>query len=123
MLAFYAADSYIWLGRPDRAVPYAKETIAFCQERSLSEREPTREALARLDLARAHADLGQPDDAAEQVMQALSSERITGVVLSRLGDLTVCMRQKYPELGMTKELADRHREMAASLSHPEVSSP
>jgi transcriptional regulator with XRE-family HTH domain len=113
MLAFYAADSYILLGQPNRAIPYAKETTSFCQGRSLSEREPTREALARLGLARAHVDLGQPDDAAEHIEQALSSERITGVVLSRLGDLTVRMQHKYPQLNTTKELADRHKGMTA----------
>lgn len=123
VLAFYTADSYIWLGQPDRAIPYAKETISFCRDRSLSERDPTREVLARLDLARAHADLGQPDDAAEHIEQALSSERITAVVLSRLGDLMACMQHQYPQLGTTKELVDRHREMSARLSHPESPSP
>ncbi|MBV9011068.1 MAG: helix-turn-helix transcriptional regulator [Pseudonocardiales bacterium] len=116
MLASYMADSYVWLGQPYRAIPYAEETISFCRDRGLSEREPTREALARLNLAQAHVDLGQPDDAAEHIAQALSSERITGVVLRRLGDLTVFMQHKYPQLGITKELADRHREMTASLS-------
>ena len=122
-LAIYTADSYIWLGQPGRAMPYAKETISFCRGRSLSERDPTLEALARLDLARAHADLGQPDDAVEHIEQALSSERITGVVLSQLGDLVVCMQHKYPQLGMTKELVDRHSEMVARLRHPELLSP
>lgn len=115
-LAFYTADSHILLDQPERAIPYAKETISFCQGLGPSEREPTREALARLDLARAHVDLGQPDDAAENIEQALSSEFITGTVLSRLGDLIVRMRRKYPQLGTTKELADRHSEMAAGLS-------
>jgi tetratricopeptide (TPR) repeat protein len=124
-LASCTADSYLWLGQPKRAIPYAQEIIAFCQDLGPSAREPTRDAVARLVLARAHADLGQPDDAVEHIEQALRSERITGVILNRLGDLTVCMQQKYPKLGMTKELVDRHREMMASLglSHPEVSSP
>jgi tetratricopeptide (TPR) repeat protein/transcriptional regulator with XRE-family HTH domain len=122
-LAGYAASSYIWLGQPDRAVPYAKEAIAFYRDIGLSGRSPTREAIARLDLARAHAELGQPDDAVEQIEQALSSERITGPVLRRLGDLTVCMQHKYPQLGTTKELSDRHSEMAANLSGLELPSP
>ncbi|MGH3697489.1 MAG: helix-turn-helix domain-containing protein [Pseudonocardiaceae bacterium] len=116
MLTFYTADSYIWLDQPDRAIPYAKETIAFCGGRSPTEREPTREAIARLDLALAHAELGQPDDAAEQIEYTLNSERITPVVLSRLGDLMVCIQRKYPQLESMKELADRHRRMAAELS-------
>ncbi|HET9254855.1 MAG TPA: hypothetical protein VFO16_06590 [Pseudonocardiaceae bacterium] len=123
MLTLYTADSYIWLGRPDRAMPYAEETISFCQDLSLSEREPTREALARLDLALAHTELGQPDDAAEQIEHALSSERITGSVLSRLGDLVVCMQHRYPELGMTIGLTGRYREIAARLNRRELPAP
>ncbi|MGH3692692.1 MAG: tetratricopeptide repeat protein [Pseudonocardiaceae bacterium] len=122
-LASYAASSYIWLGQPGRALPYAKEAIAFYQNVGLSDRSPTREAISRLDLALAHAELGQPDDAAEQVELALSSERITGSVLSRLGDLVVRIQHKYPELGMTIGLTDRYREMAASLNRRELPSP
>ena len=123
MLAFYTADSYIWLDQPSGAISYAKETISFCRGLGLSEREPTREALARLDLARAHADLGQPDDAVEHIEQVLGSEYITATVLSRLGDLIVRIQHRYPQLGTTKELVDRHRGMAARLNHPELPSP
>jgi tetratricopeptide (TPR) repeat protein len=123
VLAFYTADSYIWLGQPDRAMPYAEETISFCRDLGLSECEPMRETLAQLDLARAHAELRQPDCASEHVEQALSSEHITWPVLMRLGDLVVYMQHKYPQLGATKELADRHSEMATKLNHPELPSP
>ncbi|MGH3854143.1 MAG: tetratricopeptide repeat protein [Pseudonocardiaceae bacterium] len=119
-LAGYAASSYIWLGQPDKAVSYAKEAVVFYRDGGLSVRSPTREAIARLDLARAHAELGKPDDAAEQVERALSSERITGSVLRRVDDLMVRMRQKYPQLGTTKELADRNVEIAANLSRLEL---
>jgi tetratricopeptide (TPR) repeat protein len=122
-LASYATSSYIWLGQPSRAIPYAKEAITFYQDIILPERVPTREAIARLDLALAHAELGQPDDAAEHIEQALSSERITGSVLSRLGDLMMYMQHQYPQLGTTKELADRHSKMVASLRRLELPSP
>jgi tetratricopeptide (TPR) repeat protein len=118
-LAFYVADSYILLDQPNRAIAYAKETISFCRDSSL---DPTRETLARLDLARAHADLGQPDDAVEHIEQALSSERITGPVLRRTGDLIVRLQHKYPQLGATKELADRHSVLVASLRRLELPS-
>ena len=121
MLALYTADSYIWLGRPSKAMPYAEETISFCRNLSQCEREPTRESLARLDLARAHADLGKPDDAVEQIERVLSGERITGPVFSRLRDLMVCMQHQYPQFGTIKELADRYRGMV--LNHPEMPSP
>ncbi len=121
-LAGYAASSYMSLGQPHRAMPYAQEALAFYRGVDLSDRSPTREAIARLDLALAHVALGQPDDAAEQIAQALSSERITAAVVKGLGGLKVCMQRKYPQLGMTKELVDRHGEMVARLSHPELSS-
>ncbi|MGH3829622.1 MAG: helix-turn-helix domain-containing protein [Pseudonocardiaceae bacterium] len=119
----YVADSYIWLDQPERAIPYANETILFCRGLGSSECEPTREALARLDLAQAHVDLGRPGDAAEQIEQALSSEFITGTVLRRLGDLAVRLRHKYPQLRMTKELTNQHREIATNLSRLELPSP
>ncbi|MGH3829623.1 MAG: helix-turn-helix domain-containing protein [Pseudonocardiaceae bacterium] len=121
-LAGYAASSYIFLGQPHKAVPYAKESIVFYRDGGLSVRSPTREAIARLDLARAHAELGQPDDATEQVKQALSSERITGSILRRLDDLMARMQHKYPQLGTTKELADRNIEISANLSRFELPS-
>jgi tetratricopeptide (TPR) repeat protein len=122
-LASYAASSYIWLGQPGRAVPYAIEAITFYRDVGVSKRSPTREAISRLDLALAHVELGQPDDAAEQIEHALSSERITGSVLSRLGDLTVRMQHKYPQLETTRKLAERQRGMATRLNHLEAPSP
>ena len=82
-------------------MPYAQEAIAFYRDAGPSERSPTREAISRLDLALAYVELGQSDDAAEQIERALSSERITGSILSRLGDLLVRMRHKYPQLRTT----------------------
>jgi DNA-binding XRE family transcriptional regulator len=120
-LSSYAASSYMSLGQPDRAMSYAQEALAFYRGVDLSERSPTREAIARLDLALAHVALRQPDNAAEQITQALGSERITAAVVRELGGLTVRMQRKYPQLGMTKELAERHGEMVARLSHPESS--
>lgn len=122
-LASYAASSYIWLGQPGKAVPYAQEALAFYRDAAPSERSPTREAISRLDLALAHAELGHPDDAAEQIERALSSERITGSILSRLGDLMVRMRHKYPQLGTTKTLADQYKTMAARLERRELPRP
>ena len=109
--------------QPGKAVPYAQEALAFYRDAAPSERSPTREAISRLDLALAHAELGHPDDAAEQIERALSSERITGSILSRLGDLMVRMRHKYPQLGTTKTLADQYKTMAARLERRELPRP
>ncbi|MGH3622194.1 MAG: helix-turn-helix domain-containing protein [Sciscionella sp.] len=117
-LASYAASSYIWLGQPDRAVPYAEDAIDFYSSACPAERSPTREAISRLDLALAYAGLRQTDGVAAQTERALSSERITGSVVSRLGDLTTHMQRTYPQLSTTKDLTERHRELTIALSRP-----
>jgi transcriptional regulator with XRE-family HTH domain/tetratricopeptide (TPR) repeat protein len=122
-LASYAASSYIWLDRPDRAVSYAHEAISFYSSVSPAERSPTREAIARLDLALAHTELGQPDGAIEQIEHALSSERITRSVLSRLGDLAGRLQQQYPQLGMTKDVVERYCGMTTKLNRPQPPNP
>ena len=121
-VASYAASSYIWLGQPKRAVPYAKEAIVFYGEVSPEERSPTREAISRLDLALAFVELGAPDDAASVVDKALGSERLTGSVASRLGDLADLMTRKYPTLDVTRTVHEHSLALAASLSRPALPS-
>ncbi|MGH3904370.1 MAG: hypothetical protein ACRDTE_09295, partial [Pseudonocardiaceae bacterium] len=116
--ASYAASSYIWLGQPKQAVPYAKEAIVFYRNASPEDRSPTREAIARLDLALAYVELGTPDEAAHEVHTALNSERVTGSVLSRLGDLAHTMNQKYPELDVTRAVHRHSLVLATNLSRP-----
>ncbi|MGH4006784.1 MAG: tetratricopeptide repeat protein [Pseudonocardiaceae bacterium] len=122
-VASYAASSYIWLGQPKQAVPYAKEAIVFYRNASPEERSPTREAIARLDLALAYVELGAPDDAAQEVDTALASERLTGSVVSRLGDLSTTMNRKYPLLGVTRAVHQHSLVMAANLSRPALLNP
>jgi tetratricopeptide (TPR) repeat protein len=118
----YAASSYIWLGQPKQAVPYAKEAIAFYGNASPEERSPTREAIARLDLALAYVELGAPDDAAQEIDTALASERLTGSVASRLGDLAATMNRKYPQLDVTRVVHKHNLVLAANLSQPALPS-
>ncbi len=122
-VASYAASSYIWLGQPKQAVPYAKEAIVFYGNASPEERSPTREAIARLDLALAYVELGAPDDAAQEVDTALASERLTGSVVSRLGDLETTMNRKYPQLDLTRTVHQRNLLLTANLSRPALPSP
>lgn len=122
-VASYAASSYIWLGQPKKAVPYAKEAIVFYGNVSPEERSPTREAIARLDLALAYVELGTPDDAAHEVHTALKSERLTGSVVSRLGDLAHTMNRKYPQLDVTRAVHKQNLVLAANLSRPGLPSP
>ncbi|MGH3647401.1 MAG: helix-turn-helix domain-containing protein [Micromonosporaceae bacterium] len=122
-LASYAASSYIWLGQPQAAMPHAKEAITFYADVRPEERSPTREAISRLDLALAHAERGQPDNAAEEIENALGSERITGSVLSRLGDLGRVMQRRYPSLDTTTTVRERHEALLTRLNHPQLPSP
>jgi hypothetical protein len=121
-VACYAASSYVLLGRPTEAVPHAKEAIAFYREVGPEGRCPTREAIARLDLALAHIELGAPDDAAQEIHTALNSERLTGSVVSRLGRLADTMNRKYPELDVTRAVHEHSAVLAASLSRPALPS-
>ncbi|MGH3976532.1 MAG: tetratricopeptide repeat protein [Pseudonocardiaceae bacterium] len=117
-VASYAASSYIWLGQPKQAVPYAKEAIVFYSKANPEERSPTREAIARLDLAMSYVELGAPDDAAQEVDTALTSERLTGSVVSRLGDLSTTMNRKYPLLDVTRAVHQHSLVMTSNLSQP-----
>ncbi len=121
-VASYAASSYIWLGQPKQAVPYAKEAIVFYSEVSPEDRSPTREAISRLDLALAFVELDAPDDAASEVDTALGSERLTGSVASRLGDLADVLRRKYPTLDVTRAVREQRLALAANLSRPALPS-
>ncbi|MGH3475950.1 MAG: hypothetical protein ACRDRY_09525 [Pseudonocardiaceae bacterium] len=103
-------------------MPHAKEAIVFYRNASPEERSPTREAIARLDLASAYIELGSPDDAAQEIDTALVSERLTGSVVSRLGDLAVTMNRKYPELDVTRAVQNHRLALAVNLSRPALPS-
>ena len=121
-MACYTASSYVWLGRPAEAALHAKKAIAFYGEAGPEARCPTREAIARLDLAMAHIELGTPDDAAQEIHTALNSERLTGSVVSRLGRLATTMNRKYPQLDITRAVHNHSLVLANNLSRPALSS-
>lgn len=122
-VACYTASSYVLLKRPTEAVPHAKEAIAFYREVGPEGRCPTREAIARLDLALAHIELGAPDDAAQEIHTALNSERLTGSVVSRLGRLADTMNRKYPQLDITRAVHNHRLALAGNFSQPALPSP
>lgn len=106
-IASYAATSSIWLGRPDDAVRYASEALDFYATVDPAERSPTREAISRLDLGLALIAMKTPDGAAEEALAALSSERITGAVLTRASEVDVALQRWYPRLAATREVHER----------------
>ncbi|WP_234347313.1 tetratricopeptide repeat protein [Streptomyces specialis] len=106
-LTSYPATAYIWLGRPDRAREYAERTLATYRAAPEATRSPSREAIARIDLALAHAQLGDPDDAVALGHQALGSARVVNSVRNRAGDLTGYLARRYPGNAAVDGLRER----------------
>jgi hypothetical protein len=92
----YPASSYVWLGDFAKAAGYGRRAIEVHESASAPERAPSREAIARVDLAIAVAGQGEPGEAAELGCQALDSPRLTGSVLSRARDLDAALVARYP---------------------------
>jgi tetratricopeptide (TPR) repeat protein len=97
----YEASSWGWLGNHDKARTAATEAIehyasAPCQA-------PTRLAIARLDLAFAHAELGAPDAAIAVARQSLVGNPPVRSVHNRVDQLTRHLMRRYPALPLISE--------------------
>ncbi|MER6524521.1 hypothetical protein [Streptomyces sp. NPDC001508] len=73
----------------------------------MASRSPSREAIARIDLALAHAQLGNPDDAVALGHQALDSARVVDSVRHRAGDLSSFLTRRYPRQAAVEGLRER----------------
>lgn len=69
----YIATTLSWLGDP-AAVPMARQVLARVEAAGDGVPRPRRAALAMLDLALALAGTGQPDEAAAEALNAVTSE-------------------------------------------------
>lgn len=100
----YAASSYLSLGKPGRARRHA---VAALQLHGNGGRSPSREAIARLSLAHALAELGAPDEACALGHQALDSTRVVKSVRARALELDVVLRRRYPRRAEVAEFHER----------------
>jgi transcriptional regulator with XRE-family HTH domain len=107
----YQASSSIWLGDFQQAKRYAEEAVAVHKTAPSESRSPSREAIARIDLGIALAELGAPDEAVGQGRLALESPRVVGSVRSRAADLDAVLTARYPELGATREFHEEYQEL------------
>jgi transcriptional regulator with XRE-family HTH domain len=107
VLPAYSASSYIWLGDFGRARRHAEEAVAVHEVTPVGSRSPVTEALARIDLAIALAELGSPDEAVGQGLLALASPRLVKPVLVRAGDLDATIASRYPGLPEARHLHER----------------
>lgn len=106
-LTSYPATSYIRLGQAEQARRHAEHALVTYESAPAASRSPSREAIARIDLALAHAQLGGPDDAVALGHQALDSARVVGSVLGRAGDLTAYLARRYPRHPDAEGLRER----------------
>ncbi|MFE7129985.1 XRE family transcriptional regulator [Streptomyces sp. NPDC057638] len=104
-LTSYPASSHIWLGQPEPARQYAERAIAAYEAAPGS--SPSREAIARIDLALAHAQLGDVDGAVFLGHQALDSIRVADSVHKRADELTTYLTHRAPKAATVESLRER----------------
>lgn len=112
----YTASSYLWLGEHGRAETHARAALAVHESAPPASRSPSREAIARIDLALALVHQRQPDEAAALGRQALGSTRVVESVLARAGELGAAMITAYPQLPGTRDFHEQYRQLAAPAS-------
>ncbi|ANW19870.1 hypothetical protein [Streptomyces clavuligerus] len=106
-LTSYPATSFIWLGQAEQARRHAEQALATYEAAPAASRSPSREAIARIDLALAHALLGDPDDAIALGHQALGSARVVDSVRHRASDLVSFLNRRYPRQSAVEGLSER----------------
>jgi tetratricopeptide (TPR) repeat protein/transcriptional regulator with XRE-family HTH domain len=94
----YAASSYLSLGDFTQAERHARAALAVHEQVGAASRSPSREAIARLDLAIAQAHRHEPEEAAALGIQALGSSRVVDSVLARAAALDAALLTGHPEL-------------------------
>lgn len=94
----YAASSYLSLGDSTQAERHARATLAVHEQAGAASRSPSREAIARLDLAIAQAHRHEPEEAAALGIQALGSSRVVDSVPVRAAALDAALLTGHPEL-------------------------
>jgi len=111
-LTGFSASSYIWLGDFEEAKRCAQQAVIVHEAAPPQSRSPSREAVARIDLGIAMAELGAPDEAIGQGTLALASPRVVDSVLSRAADLDTVLTGRYPRLPAAQEFHEQYRELA-----------
>jgi tetratricopeptide (TPR) repeat protein len=115
---FCAGTAYVWLD-PQRAVVHAREAISLYDAATGTGRWPANRALARLDLATALAQLGEPEEASHTALEALAifSERPVDSVLRRARDLEAVLDlEPYRRLPAVRQFREQLQATHAAAS-------
>ncbi|MEU6035848.1 hypothetical protein ABZ801_10600 [Actinomadura sp. NPDC047616] len=110
----HAAQACIWLGDAEqgdfvRARQYAQDALDAELASPDPSQSPSRVPIARLDLALALAELGEPEEAAEQGRQALTASRLVDPVRRRAGDLDRVLTARYRDLSAVQDFREAYR--------------
>ena len=101
-----AATSYIRLTDWTEAAHHARATLGVATH------SPGRADQARLDLAIALANLGNPDEAIEHATPAVTGGRWLGGTLPRAQELDAVLTTRYPELPSSQDFHDQYQLLA-----------
>jgi len=110
----YPASCYVWLGDYRPAEVYARRAVAVHETVPAGSRSPTREAIARIDLAIAVTALGAPDEGSALGREALGSQRVVDSVRSRAGDLDAVLTARYPGQEDARSFHEQYRSVTAA---------
>jgi len=107
----YPASAYVWLEDFEAARTHGHAALAVHESAPVGSRSPSREAIARIDLATALAQLGTPDEAAALGSQALTSVRVVNSLLIRAHDLDTALISRYPTLSCARDFHEQYRQL------------
>jgi tetratricopeptide (TPR) repeat protein len=107
-LTGYPASSYIWLADFKQAKRHAEQAVALHESTSAASRSPSKEAIARIDLGIALAELGEAEEAIGQGRRALASPRVVESVRSRAADLDDVLTRHYARVPAAQEFHEQY---------------
>src|SRR2546430_10424134 len=110
-LAGFPASSHIWLGDFRQAKRCAERAVALHEAVPAGSRDLGREAIARIDLGIALAELGEADEAIGQGRLALGLPQVSESVRSRAADLDATLIARHPNLPAAREFHEQYGEL------------
>ena len=110
----YPASCFVWMGDYRQAEMYARRAVAVHEAAPDGSRAPSREAIARIDLAIAVSALGAPDEGSVLGRAALGSPRVVDSVLSRARDLDAMLMARYPGREDARSFREQYRSLIAA---------
>jgi len=115
-LTGFPASSYIWLADFKQAKRHAEQAVVLHESASPESRSPSKEAIARIDLGIALAELGVADEAIGQGHLALASPRVVDSVRSRAADLDAVLTRRYPLVPAAQEFHEEYGSLVRATS-------